>query len=250
MPKFSIVIPAHNEEKGVRCVLEDLLQSKYPEGFPYRISDFEIIVVNDGSTDRTENVVREYIREDVPIRIVNHQSNEGYGTALKTGFKEAKGEYIGFLDADGSYVPEFIYMLFARLIETGADIVWGTRMMNGRQEMPPVRWVGNAFFRWFTNLIFRSTLTDVTSGMRVFRRELAHHFLPLPYGLEFSPAMSAIALQRGLTIKEVPIPYRERIGKSKLQVVKDGLKFFAAIILSKAASPRSAVSRHGEDPRL
>lgn len=250
MPKFSIIIPAHNEEKGVRYVLDALLQSRYPENFPYSISDFEIIVVNDGSTDRTEDVVGEYIREDAPVRIVSHRSNEGYGTALKTGFKEAKGQYIGFLDADGSYVPESIYVLFARLIETGADIVWGSRMMDGRQEMPPIRWVGNVFFRWFTNLIFRSTLTDVTSGMRVFQRGLAHHFLPLPYGLEFSPAMSAIALQRGLTIEEIPIPYRERIGKSKLQVVKDGLKFFGAIVMSRTASPRSAVSRHGENPRL
>lgn len=230
--KLSIIIPAQNEERGIHFVLEKLV-SHVSGPHPLFPHEIEIIVVNDGSTDQTASVVGKMCGDFPCIKLINHRNNQGYGTALKTGFREARGEYIGFLDADGSYPPEAIFYLFSRIVENGADIVWGSRLMNGKKEMPFIRWLGNLFFRILTNILFRSNLTDVTSGMRVFKKELAPHFFSLPYGLEFSPAMSAIALQKGLTVEELPIPYEKRIGKSKLKIFEDGFKFLFAIMACK-----------------
>jgi len=233
MSLLTIIIPAHNEELGVERVLKSLTSPGILERMQAGGNELEIIVVNDGSTDSTPEVVKRIAETDRAIRLVNHYRNMGYGKALKTGFREARGDYIGFLDADGSYAPESICVLFLHLIRSQADVVWGSRLMNGRGEMPVLRWIGNQFFRGLTNLIFKSDLTDVTSGMRVFRKDLASEFLSLPYGLEFSPAMSAAALQKGMKVVELPIPYRERIGKSKLKIVRDGFRFLGAIVMIK-----------------
>jgi len=226
---FSVVIPAFNEAKGIGKVLDVLLGPK-EDGFKdVENSRMEIIVVNDGSTDNTPEIVSRYS----DVILINHQKNLGYGRALWKGFKASKGDYIAFLDADGSYPPEFVYMLFRKITGSEADIFLGSRLMQGRGKMPLLRYMGNILFRWIANMLFRSNLTDVTTGMRVFKKEVVYLFESLPYGLAFSPAMSCIAMKKGLTIRETPIPYKERIGRSKLKIINDGVMFLKAIIFSK-----------------
>ncbi len=228
-PLFSVVIPAYNEARGIGKVLDVLFKSKKDGLKGMKDSRVKIIVVDDGSTDKTPEIAGRY----KDVKVISHSRNFGYGRALWTGFKASKGDYIAFLDADGSYPPEFVYMLFRRIIASEADIFLGSRLMQGKGKMPLLRYLGNIMFRYIANTLFRSNLTDVTTGMRVFRKEVVYLFESLPYGLAFSPAMSCIAMKKGLIIKEVPIPYKERIGKSKLRIINDGILFLKAIIFTK-----------------
>jgi glycosyltransferase involved in cell wall biosynthesis len=136
---------------------------------------------------------------------------------------------IGFLDADGTYPPEY----FPKLCESalnGSDLVIGSRMAGEDSQMPLTRRVGNFFFATLLSLLGRQKVTDSASGMRVFKREILEHIYPLPDGLNLTPVMSTRALHEGITIKEVPIPYSERVGRSKLSVIRDGRVFLQSMV--------------------
>jgi hypothetical protein len=148
---------------------------------------------------------------------------------LKTGFAQASGELIGFLDADGTYPPEY----FPRLVEAvfrGGDLVVGSRMSGEDSKMPRTRRVGNFFFANLLSLLGAQRITDSASGMRVFKREVLERVYPLPDGLNLTPVMSTRAMHEGIRMEEIPIPYSERVGRSKLSVVRDGTTFLHSIV--------------------
>ena len=225
--KFSIVIPAFNEERAVRDILNRCLQAaEHLRGVAAGVDSVEILLVNDGSSDRTEELARA-----VPgVKVVNHAMNRGYGAALKTGFGCATGDVVGFLDADGTCDPEFFKELLKTLVRGELDMVSGSRM-HANSRMPRVRYVGNWLFRTLVNSFSEARVNDVASGMRVFRRKALDRLYPLPDGLSFTPAMTVRALlDPELNMGEVPMPYEERVGRSKLRVIQDGFRFLAAII--------------------
>jgi glycosyltransferase involved in cell wall biosynthesis len=222
---LSIVIPAYNEEDGIRAVLDRVLSIR-PALPPVGVDDLELIVVDDGSRDRTAEIVR----STPGVRLLQHRRNGGYGAALKTGFAAACGEWVGFLDADGTYPPEHFPALCRAALEQDADIVIGSRMAGAESQMPPVRRVGNLLFAGLVSLLSSQRITDSASGMRVFRKDVLARVYPLPDGLNLTPVMSTRALHEGLKMVEVPIPYSERQGRSKLSVVRDGVRFAESII--------------------
>ena len=158
-----------------------------------------------------------------------HAQNRGYGGALKTGFSNASGNLLAFLDADSTYPPESFPALCREIIN-GADLVIGSRMAGAKSEMPRTRRLGNFIFAHLVSLVGNHHITDSASGMRVFRAETLARLYPLPDGLNFTPVMSTRAIHEGLKMVEVPIAYSERSGRSKLSIVKDGLRFFNSII--------------------
>jgi glycosyltransferase involved in cell wall biosynthesis len=161
--------------------------------------------------------------------LIRHPKNRGYGAALKTGFSKASGELIGFLDADGTYPPEYFPQLCQAALE-GTDLVIGSRMAGEDSRMPFTRRVGNFFFATLLTLLSRQKVTDSASGMRVFRREILERIYPLPDGLNLTPVMSTRAVHEGIKIMEIPIPYSERVGRSKLSVVRDGSIFMQSML--------------------
>ena len=191
------------------------------------LGDLEIIAVDDGSRDKTPKILGGFKNR---VKVITHDTNKGYGAALKSGFKAATGEYLSFLDADGTCSPNSFVMLCKSLKEKSADIAVGSRMDKTRSEMPAVRWVGNKFFATILSFLSGKKVTDSASGIRVFRRDIIEKLYPLPDGLHFTPAMTAKALHEGFKIVEVAVPYAERGGKSKLSVFKDGLRFFKIIM--------------------
>lgn len=222
--QLSVIIPAYNEEDGIAEILDRVLSVR-PALEAMGMCELEVIVVDDGSKDRTAEIVGSYSN----VRLIVHKKNRGYGGALKTGFANATGNLLGFLDADGTYPPEHFPQLCQQVIN-GADLVIGSRMAGAKSEMPKTRRLGNFIFANLVSLVGNQHVTDSASGMRVFRREILERMYPLPDGLNFTPVMSTRAIHEGVKMVEVPIPYSERMGRSKLSVVHDGMRFFNSIV--------------------
>jgi len=224
MTLLSIVIPAYNEEKGIAEIANRVL-SVGPALKNAGVDQLELLIVDDGSKDRTAEVASKI----AGVNLICHPQNKGYGAALKTGFSKAKGELIGFLDADGTYPPEYFPQL-CRAALNGVDLVIGSRMAGAESKMPLTRRVGNFFFANLLTILSRQKVTDSASGMRVFKREILEQLYPLPNGLNLTPVMSTRALHEGINIGEVPIPYSERVGRSKLSVIHDGRIFLQSMV--------------------
>jgi len=222
--KLSVIIPAYNEVDCIATILEWVLAIEHSlaEG---GVEGLEVIVVDDGSSDGTAEVVARYPQ----VRLIKHPTNYGYGAALKTGFREATGDLLSFLDADGTYPPDCFPSL-CRAVMDGADLAVGSRRSGARTEMPWVRRMGNLVWSSLVSLLTSQRVIDPASGMRVFRREALERLYPLPDGLNFTPVMSTRAAHEGLRVVELAIPYKERVGRSKLKVLRDGTRFLQTVL--------------------
>jgi glycosyltransferase involved in cell wall biosynthesis len=222
---LSVVIPALNEEDGIGDIIRRLhaVRLALPAA---GVTDLEILVVDDGSRDRTAAIAATFPF----VRLVRHVQNQGYGAAIKTGFSHARGQLLAFLDADGTYPPESLPSLCREALGQQADVVVGSRRSGAESHMPPVRRLGNFVWSSIVSVVGNQRVADPASGMRVMRRSALSQLYPLPDGLNFTPVMSTRAVHEGLKVVEVPIAYRERVGRSKLSVVRDGTRFLTAIL--------------------
>lgn len=225
--KLLIAIPALNEETSIQSIIARSLEARrlIMSGSP--VTQVDITVVSDGSTDRTVELARAYADR---ITLIVFERNRGYGAAIKEAWKQSDADLLGFLDADGTCDPAFFSPLCRALLKENADVALGCRM-NPNSRMPWVRRLGNRLFASLLTVLSASGVRDAASGMRVVRRESLGKLLPLPDGLHFTPAMSARALlSKTVKIVEVDMPYYEREGASKLRPGRDGLRFFRAIL--------------------
>ncbi len=228
---LSIVVPAYNEEDGVAAVIERTLAVE-PELRKVGLDGMELIIVDDGSKDRTAEIVKNYI--DRGVVLIQHKKNRNYGGAIKTGFRHARGNLLAFMDADGTYPPEYFPKMVQALFEQNADLVIGSRMAGVESQMPLTRRIGNTLFAGLVTIIGNVRITDSASGQRILKREVLEKLYPLPDGLNFTPVMSTRALHEDLKMIEVPIKYEERAGESKLSVVRDGFRFLFTILSTAA----------------
>jgi hypothetical protein len=226
---LSVVVPAYNEEESI-CEVVSRIESIRLLLQAVGVADLEVVVVDDGSKDHTAELVRA-----LPgVRLICHEVNKGYGGALKTGFECGRGDLLAFLDADGTYPPEQLPALCREAL-AGADMVVGSRRSGATSQMPPVRRLGNFVWSNMVSLLGNHQVLDPASGMRVFWRRTLTTLSPLPDGLNLTPVMSTRAVHEGLNVVEVPIPYSERAGRSKLNVVRDGLRFGNSIVWTALA---------------
>jgi len=222
---LSIVIPALNEEDGIADIIRRVL-SVEPELRLSGVEHMEIIVVDDGSTDNTAKIAGDF----PGVRVIRHPRNRGYGAAIKTGFAQARGDWLAFLDADSTYPPELFADFCRRVWEKHADVVVGSRRSGADTQMPMVRRLGNFIWSSLVSYLGKKKIFDPASGMRMIHRSALPRLYPLPDGLNFTPVMSTRAAHEGLKVLEVPIPYSERAGRSKLSVVRDGMRFLKTIV--------------------
>jgi len=224
MTELSVVIPAYNEEHGIDSIARRVLATR-DRLAEVGVDGLEILIVDDGSSDRTAEVAGAIDG----VTVIRHPRNRGYGAALKTGFSRARGDLIGFLDADGTYPPEYFPEL-CRLAMNGSELVIGSRMAGAASEMPLTRRVGNLFFATLLSVVGGQRISDSASGMRVFKRSILEKLYPLPDGLNLTPVMSTRAVHENIRMAETPIPYSERVGRSKLSVFRDGSMFLRSIL--------------------
>jgi len=209
MNEISVVIPAYNEEKGIGQVLDRVEGILRESGWSY-----EIIVVNDASTDGTGQVLT-----GRNIKAIEHRENLGYGASLKDGITAAKYEHILITDADGTYPSEAIPCLLAK---TGDfDMIVGAR--TGKNVAIPIhRRLPKWLLRKMANYLAGMRIPDLNSGLRIFKRDAAVRFFNIfPDGFSFTTTITLAFLSNGLRVEYVPIDYNHREGRSKFRPIQD-----------------------------
>ncbi len=214
---LSAVIPAFNEEAAIATVVEGMIRMLKATG-----GEFEVIVVDDCSSDRTAEIAAE-----CGAKVIRHARNRGYGASLKTGIRKAKYGLIATADADGQHDAD---QLAGLLVELGdADVAIGARR---RSHVPLVRKPGKLILKWVANWVTGWNIPDLNSGLRVMRREVILECMHLaPDGFSFSTTTTIAFINAGLLIQWVPIQTHKRFGrKSSVKIVRDGLKTVLLII--------------------
>lgn len=212
--KISIILPARNEARPLADLLPRLM---------HLLPEAEIIVVNDGSTDTTEQVAREH-----GATVVRHPTSLGNGAAIKSGARHAAGDILVFMDADGQHRPEEIGNLLAKLDE-GYDMAVGARKRVSQAGLH--RAVANDVFSRFASWMVRQQIEDLTSGFRAVRAKLFRKFLYLlPNGFSYPTTITMGFFRAGFRVAYVPITTAPRVGKSHIRPVRDGVRFLLIII--------------------
>lgn len=216
---FSVVVPAFNEENAISQTIDRLHADLSSRNYEY-----EIIVVNDGSEDRTGVILDN--REDVSV--IHHKRNRGYGAALKSGIRHAKHQLIVITDSDGTYPNDRIMDLIS--IAATNDMVVGSRN-GGNVTYPLLRKIPKWFLKHFAQWMCRQEIPDLNSGLRVFRKDVVKRFLNiLPDGFSFTTTITMAMLTNGYSVHYEPIDYHPRIGRSKIKPIRDTLRFVQLIL--------------------
>jgi glycosyltransferase involved in cell wall biosynthesis len=221
-PEISIVLPCLNEEQAIGSCLD-----RIKEVVKNNNLDAEIIVVDNGSTDNSPEIIREK-----EVRLVE-EKEKGYGSAYLKGFESVLGKYIFMADSDGSYdfneIPKFIDYL-----RQGYDFVIGDRF-SGKMEKEAMSWlhryIGNPILSGIFRIFFKTKVRDVHCGMRAVKKESLLKLNLKTSGMEFASEMIIKAIRNNLKIKEIPIDYKIRKGESKLASISDGWRHLRFMLL-------------------
>ena len=220
---LSVVIPCFNERHAVEQMMQELERALAP------IKSFEIIVVDDGSTDGTAKVLDTLEVGSSSMRVIRHNINKGYGGALKTGIRHAQGRFVAITDADGTYPNDRIPDLLARA-EEGADMVVGARVKDDVGHSK-IRAFPKAFMRRYCVWLTRQPIPDMNSGLRVFKRNVIERFLAyLPDTFSFTTTVTIAFMTNSYCVEYVPIVYGQRVGQSKISPFKDTIRFVQLIL--------------------
>jgi glycosyltransferase involved in cell wall biosynthesis len=212
--KVSIIIPVYNEAGIIENIVSDI-KALYPA--------YEIIVINDGSTDNTAAEAQR-----AGAKVFSHPYNIGNGAAIKSGIRVATGDILVFMDGDGQHNPEDIANLLEYMPEF--DMVVGGRSMGDQASLG--RALGNKIYNWFASYVAKFPIKDLTSGFRAVKSNIAKSFVYLlPNTYSYPATITLGVLRSGMSVKYVPIKMRQRtIGKSNIKLIQDGARFFMIII--------------------
>jgi glycosyltransferase involved in cell wall biosynthesis len=219
---LSVVIPVYNEQNSILTVVASLDQTLAALGLPY-----EIILVDDGSTDQTSQKIRELPARFPHLVTLTHEENRGYGAALKTGISRSAFDRIMIIDADQTYTVDEI----PRLVEAAKsfDMVVGSRTGTG-VRIPLIRRPAKFIMKRLAEFLVGRKIPDINSGCRIFKKEIfARFYRMFPDGFSFTSTLTLISLSRGYTVQYIPIQYLQREGKSKIRPIRDTFNFLQLI---------------------
>ncbi|MCH8003672.1 MAG: glycosyltransferase family 2 protein [Nanoarchaeota archaeon] len=230
MKKIIVVMPAYDVGKKVETVFK-----RVPESILKKISKF--IVVNDGSTDNTANILK-LLSKSYKIKVISHNPNKGYGAAQKSGLKEAlrmKADIVVLLHSDGQHAPEVMDNLLYPIEKNQADVVQGSRILGGKalkEGMPMYKYFGNRILTFIENLSYGMNMAEYHSGYMVYSRKTLETipFEKLTDKFHFDGEMLLVAKKKGLRIKEIPIPTKYAEEKSHLNPITYGIEVLKTII--------------------
>ena len=220
MTKVSVVIPAKNEQESIASVIANLKTLTFPEN----ICLTEIIIINDGSSDNTATVAT-----NAGASVINHVYSKGNGAAIKTGARQAKGDVIVFMDADGQHNPDDIPRLLVKL-DQGYDLVVGARQRGSQASFG--RSIANKFYNKFASYMTGHKVEDLTSGFRVVDAKKFRQFLSLlPNGFSYPTTSTMAFFRAGYSVAYEPIHAAQRVDNSNshIHLVKDGIRFLLII---------------------
>jgi len=218
----SVVIPCFNEALGVSKSLAEIFDALGNN------KDFEVIAVDDGSSDETLEILKEIASKTPVLKVLQNKTNKGYGASLKKGILVAKGNFIVITDADGTYPANFIPKLLKKAKE--CDMAVGSRTGNN-VNIPlvrrPAKWVLLKYARWMA----KADIKDLNSGLRVFRKKDALPFFPLlPQGFSFTTTITLAMHANEMEVEYHEIDYRKRIGNSSIRPIHDTIAFFSLVL--------------------
>ena len=223
---FSVIIPAYNEEENILNTVEDV--KKVVRELD---KNAEIIVVDDGSEDKTYDILKKING----IKLIKQETNKGKTTALLTGIKESKYNNILTLDGDGQHPARYIPNLIGQL--ENYDIVVGSRFLEGfSKDAPMSRTMSNILGAKIASVILGEKITDVSCGMRALNKQLLDSINIKAKNLDFEAELTSRAIANNFKYCEVPITVNERLGNSKLQYINDNYRFLRAILRGKFGS--------------
>jgi glycosyltransferase involved in cell wall biosynthesis len=215
--EISIILPAFQEEQGILTLLECIGAIMEALGRPW-----EVLVVDDGSTDGTAARARE-----AGARVITHPYNIGNGAAVKTGIREARGRVIVMMDADGQHDPVDIPRLLEQI--GPYDMVVGARTKESETSLH--RDLANKVYNWFASYICNRKIEDLTSGFRAIKAEAARAFLYLlPNTYSYPTTLTLAIVRSGRSLKYIPVKTLGRVGRSKIRLFRDGSRFFFIIM--------------------
>jgi len=215
---ISVIIPAYNEAQSIGEVLDQIVEVLNTQKY-----DFEIIVVDDGSTDHTLAVV-----ESANVHIVRHPENRGYGAAIKSGVLSAQYPWILITDADGTYPISQIPKLLEGLEHY--EMVVGAR--TGQDvNIPLIRKPAKWLLSGLANFMAQTHIPDLNSGFRIFRKTVFQRFATLfPSGFSLTTTITLALLCNGYAVRYVSVDYYKRKGSSKIRPIRDTYNFFLLVI--------------------
>jgi glycosyltransferase involved in cell wall biosynthesis len=213
--KLSVIVPVYDE----RNTVVEIVRRMHAVDLPV---DLEIVIVDDGSTDGTRDVLRQLA--DSTVRVLMHEQNQGKGAAIRTGLGKVTGDLVLIQDADLEYDPEDWPKLLAPVLRGKAQVVYGSRFTGERRNMLFLHWIGNRFLSFTTNLLYNTTLSDMETCYKLFDRQVIEGISIKASRFEFEPEITAKILRRGIRIYEVPISYTGReFEEGKKITWRDGL---------------------------
>lgn len=215
--KLSVVIPVFNEVRTINKILQKV------ECVDLGDIKKEIVVVDDGSTDGT----REILKGVDNCKVIFHEKNKGKGAAVRTGLENSTGDIVLVQDADLEYDPNEYPNLIKPIIEGKAKVVYGSRFMGKEPTEIFLHYIGNKLLTFATNVLYNSSITDMETCYKVMRREVLNDLNLTANRFEFEPEITSKILKKGYKIVEVPITYKvRRYNEGKKITVIDGVKAF------------------------
>jgi glycosyltransferase involved in cell wall biosynthesis len=219
---LSVIVPVYNERNTVAEIIRRIRATEIP-------LDLEVIVVDDGSSDGTDKVLG--VLGDSTVRVIKHEVNQGKGAAISTGMAAATGDLVIVQDADLEYDPGDWPRLFDPVFKGKAQVVYGSRFTGERRNMLPSHWLGNRFLTLATNILYRSTLSDMETCYKLFDRRVLEGITIRSKRFDFEPEITAKVLRRGYRIYEVPVSYAGReLSEGKKISWRDGFGALLALI--------------------